>query len=80
MQRRFLVAMLLTAFALSAHAQRARDQRIPFEGLPGPLNAFTCLAGVVVVEANIDGDTSMICHKYKWEIGPKFVNCTCFRF
>jgi len=58
MSRRFLLAALLSVFALTAHAQRARDLGIPFEGVPGPLNAITDVAGVTVGHATLIGDTA----------------------
>ncbi len=58
MTRRFLVTVLLSAFALSAHAQRARNLGIPFEGTPGPLNAITDVAGVTVGHTTLISDSA----------------------
>ncbi|MFO1467236.1 MAG: hypothetical protein U1F35_12505 [Steroidobacteraceae bacterium] len=47
--KRFTLAAGLLACALSAHAEpRARDLGVPFDGQPGPLNAITDVAGVLV--------------------------------
>ena len=46
---RFTSLLLLTGFATSAQAQtRARDLGIPQNGVPGPLNSITDVAGVEV--------------------------------
>jgi len=58
MSGRFLIAVLLSAFAVAAHAQRARDLGIPFEGAPGPLNAITDVAGVTVGHTTLISDTA----------------------
>jgi D-aminopeptidase len=58
MTRHFLITVLLSAFALSAHAQRARDLGIPFEGTPGPLNAITDVAGVTVGHTTLISDSA----------------------
>ncbi len=58
MTRRLLITVLLSMFALSAHAQRARDLGIPFEGIPGPLNAITDVAGVTVGQTTLISDTA----------------------
>ena len=58
MTGRFLITVLLSACALSAHAQRARDLGIPFEGTPGPLNAITDVAGVSVGHTTLISDTA----------------------
>jgi len=55
---RFLITVLLSACALSAHAQRARDLGIPFEGTPGPLNAITDVAGVTVGHTTLISDSA----------------------
>ena len=51
---------LLTLSALPAHADttpvRARDLGIPFDGVPGPLNAITDVAGVTVGHETIIRD------------------------
>ncbi|MGA9572782.1 MAG: P1 family peptidase [Lysobacterales bacterium] len=57
MNRRLLMTILLTTFAVSAHAERARDLGIPFEGEPGPLNAITDVAGVTVGHTTLISDT-----------------------
>jgi D-aminopeptidase len=57
MSGRFLIAVLLSAFAVAANAQRARDLGIPFEGTPGPLNAITDVAGVTVGHSTLIRDT-----------------------
>jgi D-aminopeptidase len=58
MTRQFLITVLLLSINLSAHAQRARDLGIPFEGQPGPLNAITDVAGVTVGHATLVSDTA----------------------
>jgi len=58
MTRQFLITLLLLSINLSAHAQRARDLGIPFEGQPGPLNAITDVAGVTVGHATLISDTA----------------------
>lgn len=48
---RFIVLYLFTALLLTARADdgmRARDLGVPFEGTPGPENAITDVAGVLV--------------------------------
>jgi D-aminopeptidase len=49
------VGLLALGLAVAAAAQkpRARDLGIPFEGVPGPLNAITDVAGVTVGHATI---------------------------
>jgi D-aminopeptidase len=51
---------LMTLFTFSAHADtapvRARDLGIPFDGVPGPLNAITDVAGVTVGHETIIRD------------------------
>ncbi len=55
-------AILLTVFlvvgptALAADADRARDLGIPFDGVTGPLNAITDVAGVTVGQVSIVED------------------------
>jgi L-aminopeptidase/D-esterase-like protein len=55
-----LPALALAVFMLAtglAMGQRARDLGVPFEGVPGPLNAITDIAGVEVGQiALISGD------------------------
>lgn len=46
--RHLLLAALVLTTALPAQAQRARDLGVPFEGVTGPLNAITDVAGVEV--------------------------------
>lgn len=53
-----LLAIVLLSVSLSAHAQRARDLGIPFEGRTGPLNAITDVAGVTVGHSTLIGDTA----------------------
>jgi D-aminopeptidase len=53
MKRLLLLAAVLALSAVPAHAQRARDLGIPFEGTPGPLNAITDVAGVEVGHSTI---------------------------
>lgn len=53
-----LLAIVLLSASLSAHAQRARDLGIPFEGRTGPLNAITDVAGVTVGHSTLIGDTA----------------------
>ena len=52
---RIATASLLVALATnaSAEARRARDLGIPFEGVPGPLNAITDVKGVEVGHSTI---------------------------
>jgi D-aminopeptidase len=74
MRHRFfhLVSLLCFWFALAAalHAQdkpvskpRARDLGVPFDGVPGPLNAITDVSGVTV------GQTTLISGDGKLQIG-----------
>ncbi|WP_157218790.1 DmpA family aminopeptidase [Flavisphingomonas formosensis] len=44
---------LLLALAMPAHAERARDLGIPFEGTPGKLNAITDVPGVEVGQVTL---------------------------
>jgi L-aminopeptidase/D-esterase-like protein len=53
MKRLLLLTALLALPAAPAHAQRARDLGIPFEGTPGPLNAITDVAGIEVGHSTI---------------------------
>ena len=46
-----------------AARQRARDLGIPFDGVPGPLNAITDVAGVTV------GFTTLISGEGRLEVG-----------
>ncbi len=55
---RLLVSILLSTLAASVHAQRARDLGIEFDGLPGPLNAITDVAGVAVGHTTLIADTA----------------------
>ncbi|HEY5776169.1 MAG TPA: P1 family peptidase, partial [Xanthomonadales bacterium] len=57
MTRQFLITILLLTFSLSAHAQRARDLGIQFDGDPGPLNAITDVKGVSVGHTTLISDT-----------------------
>jgi len=56
--RRATIGVLLWTIAWSVHAQRARDLGIQFEGLPGPLNAITDVAGVTVGHSTLIADTA----------------------
>ena len=47
------IALLLLTVATFAGAPRARDLGIPFDGVPGPLNAMTDVAGVTVGEVTL---------------------------
>jgi D-aminopeptidase len=52
-----LVVSLLTALPASAgEAPRARDLGVPFNGVPGPLNAITDVAGVTVGQTTLIED------------------------
>ncbi|MDH5260848.1 MAG: P1 family peptidase [Gammaproteobacteria bacterium] len=57
---RMILFCLLTLSALPMHADtapvRARDLGIPFDGIPGPLNAITDVAGVTVGHETIIRD------------------------
>ena len=48
-----LLAIIDPAGAAAAGKTRARDLGIPFEGIPGPLNAITDIAGVEVASVTI---------------------------
>jgi D-aminopeptidase len=50
---RSAVVGLLLAVATTAHAQRARDLGVEFDGTPGPLNAITDVAGVTVGQVTL---------------------------
>ncbi len=50
-----LLACLATAHA-AADGPRARDLGVPFEGMPGPLNAITDVAGVTVGQVTLIDD------------------------
>ncbi len=56
MTGRLLIALALMCLTLPAHAQRARDLGIPFDGEPGPLNTITDVAGVTVGHATLISD------------------------
>ena len=63
---RWMIAVLgcLAAMnAASAAAPRARDLGVPFDGVPGPLNAITDVAGVIV------GHTTLISGEGKLRVG-----------
>ena len=45
--------VLVTAGSVAAHAERARDLGVPFEGTPGPLNAITDVKGVEVGQVTL---------------------------
>ncbi len=51
-----VVLLLSAAGALADDAARARDLGIPFDGIPGPLNAITDVAGVTVGHETIIRD------------------------
>lgn len=55
---RLFIGVLLWTVAVSVHAQRARDLGTPFEGVPGPLNAITDVAGVTVGHNTLIEDTA----------------------
>lgn len=55
---RLLIGVLLSTVVLSAQAQRARDLGITFEGIPGPLNTITDVAGVTVGHSTLIEDTA----------------------
>lgn len=57
MTKQLLMTVLLLTMTLSAHAQRARDLGIPFEGVTGSLNAITDVAGVTVGHTTLIADT-----------------------
>ena len=61
----FLVAsaFVVAAVASSVAKPRARELGIPFEGMPGPLNAITDVAGVEV------GHVTLISGEGKLEVG-----------
>lgn len=58
-----LVAPLGLLSARAAQEPRARDLGVPFDGTPGPLNAITDVAGVVV------GHTTLISGEGKLKVG-----------
>ncbi len=55
---RLCIAVLVCTVALPVQAQRARDLGIPFEGVPGPLNGITDVAGVTVGHSTLIEDTA----------------------
>jgi D-aminopeptidase len=57
MTKRLLTFALSLTISLSAHAQRARDLGIEFEGVTGPFNAITDVAGVTVGHTTLISDT-----------------------
>ena len=57
MTKRLLITVVLLSVSLSVHAQRARDLGIQFEGVPGPLNTITDVAGVTVGHTTLIADT-----------------------
>src|ERR1700678_4112240 len=60
----YLIALtLLLTLPAQAQKPRARDLGVPFEGIPGPLNAITDVKGVEV------GDTTLISGEGKLEVG-----------
>jgi len=63
-----LVILALCSFAVAASpagaAPRARDLGVPFDGTPGPLNAITDVAGVLVGQTTlISGDGPLVVGK-----------------
>ena len=52
----FALALCLLALPAQAGAPRARDLGIPFDGIPGPLNAITDVAGVSVGQVTLIED------------------------
>jgi D-aminopeptidase len=64
--RRFAIslALILVASSLSAQTKpRARDLGVPFEGVPGPLNAITDVKGIEI------GHTTLILGEGKLQVG-----------
>jgi len=64
----FLCSTAIFFFPFLAHAQekpkpRARDLGVPFDGAPGPNNAITDVAGVLV------GHTTLISGEGKLQVG-----------
>src|SRR5260370_7841117 len=59
----FSFALFLSAQEKSAPKPRARDLGVPFDGTPGPLNAITDVAGVLV------GHTTLISGEGKLQVG-----------
>jgi L-aminopeptidase/D-esterase-like protein len=57
MLKRSLLIVLLSAVMSVAAAPRARDLGVQFEGMPGPLNALTDVAGIEVGHSTIITDT-----------------------
>ena len=55
--------LLLAASALGQSEPRARDLGVPFDGIPGPLNAITDVAGVEV------GHTTLISGEGRLQVG-----------
>src|SRR2546429_9512128 len=55
--------IVLMPFAIAQSKPRARDLGVPFDGTPGPLNAITDVAGVIV------GHTTVISGEGKLDIG-----------
>ncbi|WP_412061313.1 P1 family peptidase [Rubrivirga sp. IMCC45206] len=56
-----LLAVLLAVPVASGQGLRARDLGIPFEGIPGPLNAITDVPGVEVGHTTIiEGDGALV--------------------
>ena len=51
-----LMTMFTAVAAAADHAPRARDLGVPFEGVPGPLNAITDVAGVAVGQVTLIED------------------------
>src|SRR5665213_2829134 len=45
--------LLATTCSFAAHAERARDLGVPFEGTPGSLNAITDIKGVEVGQVTL---------------------------
>jgi hypothetical protein len=49
----FLVWMIMTGLTCAQTKPRARDLGVPFDGVPGPLNAITDVKGVEVGHTTI---------------------------
>ena len=58
MMRTLIAAVLLASAVCADAAPRARDLGVPFEGIPGPLNAITDVAGVTVGQVTLIGDVA----------------------
>src|SRR5688500_19415738 len=54
--RSILAFSLALAASISQAGPRARDLGVPFDGMPGPLNAITDVAGVTVGQSTLIDD------------------------